>query len=157
MGAADSPDSAAVERLPPCVKSFLKTEARWRATSHCDNAGPPPSLTAETRRAALAILDAAMTPAPPDQVKRLLGELKLLTVPKSGDMVEEIKAQILIYARKLADYPADAVLTVLRTQPDQSKFWPAWAELKERLDARTWRRRDARKALTSLTAAMPTT
>jgi hypothetical protein len=147
-----SADQNAVESLPPCVRSWLKARQTYLETSHCDNSKPPAPLTEDMRRQSLAVLKQAMVPMDQRKTLGLLGELKLLTIPRTGDDPEEIRAQILIYARKLADYPADAVHEVLTTQADQSKFWPAWAELKDRLDARTWQRTEAMKALKAIPA-----
>lgn len=61
-----------------------------------------------------------------------LGALKFLT--NSRQMAQQdIQAQIHIYARKLSDWPAEAVRRVLRSQPSISKWWPTWQELEERL------------------------
>ena len=43
-------------------------------------------------------------------------------------------AQLQLYARKLSAYPADIVRKVLSTQDTISKWWPAWADLQDRLE-----------------------
>ena len=60
-------------------------------------------------------------------------ELKLLTKARP-EQARDQEAQLLLYGKKLAEYPADIVRRVLSTQPNILMWWPSWAELKERLD-----------------------
>lgn len=46
----------------------------------------------------------------------------------------DLQAKLQVYAENLAAYPADVVRHVLRTQSSVGVFWPAWAELKDRLE-----------------------
>ena len=105
-----------------------------------------PALTSETRQKALAVVEGSLTPMTPSECIGLLGELRLL-VPPVNMSEQTMEAQIMLYQRKLADYPADVVRRVLSTQANISKFWPAWSELKERLDLFTARRLRLRDAL----------
>jgi len=54
------------------------------------------------------------------------------------------------------EYPADVVRHVLKTQADQSPWWPTWYELRNRLEQYTYRRRMMLKALTSPASPPPT-
>ena len=47
---------------------------------------------------------------------------------------DDLKFMLAIYADKLSEYPADVVMHVLKTQPSQSMWWPAWDELRDRLE-----------------------
>lgn len=53
----------------------------------------------------------------------------------------------MFYEEELRNYPADVVRHVLNTQKNINAFWPAWSELKERLDLYSWRRRKLVDAL----------
>ena len=44
-------------------------------------------------------------------------------------------AMLMVYVKRLTDYPAQAIWLVLSEISQESKFFPAWAEIKERLDA----------------------
>jgi len=91
------------------------------------------SPTSAQRHRALAQVEEYLAPAHPDEVEALLGALKLTT--KAKDMHDDdVMAQIGIYADKLCTFPAAAVRHVLETQADHSMWWPAWAELRERLE-----------------------
>lgn len=78
----------------------------------------------------------------------LLTELKALTRPSQGTTAD-LEAQMVAYLKRLMDYPADVTRYVLTTQPDFSPWWPAWAELKDRLEMFTVRRRMMLEALTT--------
>lgn len=107
-----------------------------------------PSLTPETQSRAISMAEQSLKPMTPSECIGLLGEMKLLTVPRT-EATESLEAQLMLYSRKLQDYPADVVRRVLTTQPNISKWWPAWSELKERLDLFTFRRRKLIEALKS--------
>ncbi len=58
----------------------------------------------------------------------------------------------MFYEEELRNYPADVVRHVLNTQKNINAFWPAWSELKERLDLYSWKRRKLVDALKNGTA-----
>lgn len=58
-----------------------------------------------------------------------------------------MQGQFEAYARRVAEYPADVVREVLESQSGRGIFWPAWAELKERLDTKSSYRRKLLHAL----------
>jgi hypothetical protein len=76
--------------------------------------------------------------------------MKYLTRQRA-ESTEDIAAQIEIYARKMEAYPADIVRYVIKTQTDNSPWWPAWNELKDRLDLFLSARRRKLVALTTQT------
>ena len=82
---------------------------------------------------ALEIMAKCLKPMKPSECLGLLGELKLLTVARP-DQGFDMAAQLQLYARKLSAYPADIVRKVLTTQDTISKWWPAWADLQDRLE-----------------------
>jgi hypothetical protein len=105
-----------------------------------------PAASLETQERARQMVAKSLTPMTPSECLGLLGEMKLSTIcrPEQG---HDLEAQLALYARKLQEYPADVVRKVLTTQPNQSKWWPAWAELKERLDVFSERRRKLQRAM----------
>jgi hypothetical protein len=75
-----------------------------------------------------------------------LGELSVLTKRKAGD-ADGDDLTMLAYARRLAEYPRDAVEHVLTGWAASQVFWPAWAELQAALDRRVRVRRQFARAL----------
>lgn len=96
--------------------------------------------------AALAVVRKAMTPAPQNS---LVGWLAELSVQVAYRAQTEFNGELTlkVYARNLADYPADVVRDTLREWPSRSKWWPTWHELKERLDLKVQRRRTLEREL----------
>ena len=94
-----------------------------------------------------------MTPMERNEIVKALGRLKVLTVltVARGAGETDLTLQLAAYAAKLADWPADVVREVLATQPRISKWWPAWAELEERLRELAAPRRALQAALASPT------
>jgi len=80
-------------------------------------------------------------PAPDRQlIAQALLKLRALTASRNtGDL--DLDLTLEAYAEKLAEYPADAVVQALNEAPDQSTWFPAWHELKIRLDYLTENRR----------------
>lgn len=113
-----------------------------------------PTMTEETRARAIATVRHSLTPMTQSECLGLLGELKLLTKCRP-EHTYDLEAQIAIYERRLQEYPADVVRKVLTTQPNMGIFWPAWAELKERLDVHSARRRVLLSTLTDIPKTSP--
>jgi hypothetical protein len=82
----------------------------------------------------------------PAECVGLLGEIKLMTAARP-EQAQDLEVQLMLYARKLAEYPADVVRKVLTTQAEHCRWWPTWAELKERLDPLNPRRGAIQDAL----------
>jgi hypothetical protein len=89
---------------------------------------------------AIETVKLARSPAPE---KAVIGWLAELSVQVAYRAQTEFNGELTlkVYARNLADYPADVVRDALREWPGQSKWWPTWHELKERLDLKAQRRR----------------
>jgi len=98
---------------------------------------------------ALHSYERACLPAPEKALYQSLTLLKVKTKSAQAS-TDDIKFQMQIYARELQRYPADVALHVLKTQADWETFWPAWAELRERLEHYASRRQERLEALRKL-------
>jgi len=79
-------------------------------------------------------------PADRKLVGQCLVKLRALTATRNlGDF--DLDLTLEAYADKLMEYPADAVVQALNEAPDRDKWFPAWADLKTRLDYHTTDRR----------------
>ena len=92
------------------------------------------------------IVQASLAPAPDAVIVKALAELSMLTKARDGGAEAE-ETRIALYAQKLAEYPADAVVAVCREWANKETFWPSWAELYARLEARIEPRRMMLEAL----------
>ena len=92
------------------------------------------------------ILRRACQPMPRSDMLKSLAVLRAMTA-KRPETDDDQELQFNAYARALAEYPADVTRYVLETQPGLSKWWPAWAELAERLDRLSNRRKRMLDAL----------
>lgn len=97
-----------------------------------------------------------MQPMSQNEIVALLTQMKLETKSRAEDG-GDVQGQFVAYARRIAEYPADVVREVLGTQSGRGIFWPAWAELKERLDAKSSYRRKLLHALENPPAPVPPT
>lgn len=75
-----------------------------------------------------------------------LSRLRTLTAARKED-TDDMQWTLETYADELEEYPGDVVAYVLRTQHKVDRWWPAWAELAERLDRESARRFTLRDAL----------
>lgn len=156
--AQDSPaeTNAALEAyLPRSVRSWIdRTETRetWEKLSKSRQYSPEPTrpepLPQDEHQKALAAVKATLSTVNGAECRKLLAEMKYLTRQRA-ESTEDIAAQIEIYARKMEAYPADIVRYVIKTQTDNSPWWPAWNELKDRLDLFLSARRRKLVALTT--------
>lgn len=108
-----------------------ETEERFEVTAGADEAD---------LNEAFCILEQACKPMDRREIIKSLAVLKALTA-KRNEADDDQELQLGAYARQLEDYPADVVRHVLETQPRMSKWWPAWAELHERLELFSARRK----------------
>lgn len=144
------------ESLTPSVRSSLRPRRENRSTdAHGWDeviVGYDTVAPCEDREAVISSLSRAegvcVRMSGADVLQRLAA-LKALTVPRNAT-ADDVAFQAKLYARLLSDYPADVVRYVLETQPGVSKWWPAWAELKERLDLYAGHRTLLRDALRRL-------
>lgn len=82
---------------------------------------------------AISTVRASMTPADPDTTLKWLAELSVKCAIK--DQTEfSGKLTLGVYAKELAAYPADIVRDALREWAQDSKWWPTWHDLYERLE-----------------------
>jgi len=156
--AQDSPsatDAALEAYLPPSVRSWIRaTEIRqeWEKLPKLRQYSPEPqhpqALPAEQKTQAQRAVEATLSTVNGNECRKLLAEMKYLTRQKA-EATEDIAAQIEIYARRLEAFPPDIVRYVIRTQTDESPWWPAWSELKARLDPLMVARKRKLAALTS--------
>lgn len=89
---------------------------------------------------AIGILEQAMAPAPKEIVVKELTELALLTKAAADDD-ETHQMRAAAYIQRVQRYPTDAVIHVCQAWADHNKFFPAWAELREKLESRIETRR----------------
>jgi hypothetical protein len=128
--------------LPPQIRSSLKPVFdKLQAITHYDLTGThgPREITQ-----ARNILAQSLTPITGTEALGLLKELKATTRPTPGT-TDDLEAVLVAYLKRLKDYPADVIRHVLTTH--DSPWWPAWHELKERLEMHTYRRRMMLEAL----------
>lgn len=135
-------------RLPPAIRSSLKPVYSGETITKYEMKGlhgPQELMAAKTA------LAQSLTAISGNEALELLTELKALTRPSQGTTTD-LEAQFIAYLKRLVDWPADVVRYVMKTQPDHSPWWPAWQELKDRLEMHTYRRR---MMLETLTASRP--
>ncbi|WP_022697905.1 hypothetical protein [Euryhalocaulis caribicus] len=82
-------------------------------------------------------------PPTDDELDLLLLEIKALCMPRRG-MDDDIDVILNAFNRRLKEYPRGDVVHVLRRWPDQSRYWPTWSELREKLETRIEARRPVR-------------
>lgn len=131
------------------LKSKYRTDPEARDTEAMVLVVPVPESDLSEAR---DLLLRSLKPATNDECQMALAELKALTRTKKED-VDDIRVVLKAYARKLQDYPRDVTLHVLSTQSNISAWWPAWADLRERLEIYTSKRRRILAALRAGNAA----
>ena len=108
----------------------------------------------ENRAEALRIVRAAMTPAPEERVIGWLAELSVqVAFRQKTEFTGELTLKV--YARNLADYPADVGRETLSAWPKNNKWWPTWHELHTELERRCKPRKALLFSVTSKTADEP--
>lgn len=79
------------------------------------------------------VIDGLSAPAPHSSLIEWLTMCAVLTAPTRDDELSgELKLKA--FAQKLSVYPGDIVRHVLESWPDQSKWFPAWADLKAAIE-----------------------
>ena len=124
-------------RLPPAARSWLAAKRRVEREAKMD---PPPfipthvpELPPEVRAAALEALCEVCQPLPYDTLLGFVTRLKMMTASRESSQ-GDLEKQFEFYMHELEKWPGDAVAYVLETQPSESKWWPSWQELEERLE-----------------------
>lgn len=147
-------DRALEASLPPSVKTSKREiwEDRGTAEHGWDGAITAIEWTKDLPEAdrlkALQMVDHSLTPITGAECQKALAKLRYMTKVRN-ESTEDIRLTLMFYAEELAKFPGDVVRYVLDTQKNISPWWPAWSELKERLDLYTAKRRRLRDALTS--------
>ena len=72
--------------------------------------------------------EAACRPADTDRIIKDLAALRLSCASR-GMSEADIKMQTQVYAHRLSEWPADAVLAALREWPSRSRWFPTWCEI----------------------------
>lgn len=133
--------------LPQEIQSSLRPVYSGQTlTGYALSKAVGPNAIAQAER----VLSRSLTPMDGAKCLEMLTELKRLTRPSPGSTTD-LEEQMVAYLKRLLEYPADVVDYVLRTQATSSPWWPAWAELQERLEILTYRRRHMLKAVTNTT------
>ena len=100
---------------------------------------PPPSakenavaLQPRTRKRS-ASYERAEPPAD-ERLAAALSKLRMLVVRRDDEPINEA-AQNIAYIELLLDFPTEIALDVIAQWPRRNKFWPAWLELQEAIEA----------------------
>lgn len=102
---------------------------------------PPPDMAA-----ALAVVEESLRPAPRMRVLAELTRLRSLTVSRGGSDAD-LKLALTAYAEECSAYPLDAVVAACRQWANAERWWPSWAELRDRLERIVAPRRRLHEAL----------
>jgi len=98
------------------------------------------------RQEAIQLLNEALLPCPKEVAMKAMHALKVRTAntPAEREIAEE---RIGVYLADIIAYPQDVVVSACRSIANESKWFPAWAELRKELEWRVNKRRKALKAL----------
>jgi hypothetical protein len=97
-------------------------------------------------RGALQACTEAFARAEPDDLIGALAEMSVLVaIREQSEFTGQLTLRV--YARQLAEWPADIAAAALREWPNRSKFWPAWLELRELMEPMIAPRRAIFRAL----------
>ncbi len=132
--------------LPPLLAlspEWRDGETEWNCPLVYRAAG-----TAADKAKAASVVRGTMTTLPPSTLARELTKLNALTKRRKEDHVDT-ELLIAAYVEKLAPYPGEAVVYVLKKWPEteDGKWWPSWSELHEMLEYRVGERRLMLEAL----------
>jgi len=139
-----NPDRTAIDTLKHTSASWLEEQL----TSDFDFVGyriTGQQTMSELMKVHDEISDMCPKMSEADIAKELI-KLKTLTIPRKESQ-GEYDMTLEAYTEQLKDYPADAVIDVLRSAPGRNKFFPSWFELKEMLDFKSSHRLAALKAI----------
>ncbi len=129
-------DAALIHSLPHSVRSCLATKESGRFTEDGRFLGVTKTYSLAADPAALdearETVEGAMAPMERDELVKCLGQLRALTAAKNTGETD-LKLVLSAFASRLTRWPADVVREVLESQSSISKWWPAWAEVEERL------------------------
>ena len=130
---------------PPLVLQPLwkDGETKWEMPLRYTAVG-----TTEEKSMARTVIDRTMIPLPAKKMAQELTKMNALTKRRKEDRVDT-ELLVAAYVEKLAPYPGEAVIYVLRKWPEtqDGKWWPAWSDLYEMLEYRVGERRLILEAL----------
>lgn len=161
--AADNPnitDRALEACLPPSVKTSKreiwedKSTPEWGWDGELTRIEWAQDLPETDRQRALQTVQQSLMPMTGAECQKALAKLRLMTKVRN-ESTEDIRLTLMFYEEELRNYPADVVRHVLSTQKNLSPWWPAWSELKERLDLYSARRRRLLEALKNGKTSQP--
>ena len=152
--AADNPsatDRALEASLPLSVRTSKREIWEDKTTTHgwdgeLTKIEWATDLPEADRQKALQTAQQSLIPMTGAECQKALAKLRLMTKVRN-ESTEDIRLTLMFYEEELRSYPADVVRHVLGTQKNISPWWPAWSELKERLDLYSWKRRKLVDAL----------
>ena len=132
--------------LPPQLKLqpvWRDGETEWEMPLRYQVVG-----TAAAKETARTVIDRTMIPLPAKKMAQELTKMNALTKRRKEDRVDT-ELLVAAYVEKLAPYPGEAVIYVLRKWPETTdgKWWPAWSDLYEMLEYRVGERRLMLEAL----------
>ncbi len=143
-----------VETLPEPVKACLrKTHHPGYEFKDFEIEGLPATEHLGAVKQAIASHEYAMRPAPSEPLKKALARLRVMTKTRS-DEEGEGALRAAAYLEELQHWPGDVAMHVLNSQPRIDKWWPAWAELEERLELYARERKKRLQALVDLSQRM---
>jgi hypothetical protein len=102
-------------------------------------------LTGDQIDEAISTINKYCEPMAADEMLVLVGAMWAMT-KQAKQTAGSMETIIKVYCKQLSEYPADIVREVLTKWPENSRWWPAWAELKDEIDWRN-KREKMREAL----------
>lgn len=99
-------------------------------------------------REAVLLLNESLQPCPKDVAMKAMYALKVRTANTPGER-EIAEERVGVYLADLQSYPQDVVVSACRALADQSRYFPAWHDLRKELE---WRVRKRVKMLEALNA-----
>ena len=106
-------------------------------------------IPADDLRQAVLLLNESLQPCSKDVAMKAMYALKVRTAntPAEREIAEERMA---VYLTDLLSYPQDVVVAACRAIANESKWFPAWADLRRELEWRVYKRRKALEALNGI-------
>lgn len=132
-------DSAMDRLLPPSVATSFRAKINWGSDPNYIGATEDYELHGEPSRKdtldSIEMLDRWMRPAGHNEVVIELGKLRALVTTRKED-ADSLSVIIGAFAEQIEQnrYPIDVVRQARKDSADLCKFWPAWADFKERCD-----------------------
>lgn len=126
------------ETLPPSVRAWLQQADR----AEIYLSTPTPPIAEDVLRAAISTIEKSLTPATPKEIAECLQWLRMVTVSRETDPIDLGKV-VAIFSLELGSHSAEVWSTAVREYAHEQRWWPALADLSERMSAITGRRKVA--------------